>query len=103
MDLSMDVTLRLGEYGSSAVLEVCERAGVAKSMVMAEMHRAVLSFMDAFPGDGGAVCWRRIMVMGRTDFSNLKKTARPTSGLLELTHELQKGFRDEHTYSCGHP
>src|SRR5271170_5865432 len=42
-------------------------------MVRAEMQRTLVSFMDAFPSDAGAVCWRRTMVMGGVDFSNLKK------------------------------
>jgi hypothetical protein len=46
---------------------------MAKSMARAETHRAGLSFMDAFPDDAGAVCWRRIMVMGWVDFFQSKK------------------------------
>ena len=37
------------------------------------MQRTDVSFMDAFPSEAGAVCWRRIMVMGWADFSNVKK------------------------------
>lgn len=66
------------------------------------MQRTLVSFMDAFRSDAGAACWRRIMVVGWMDFSNLKKKARLTLGLLELTHETQKGLPDEHLYSCGH-